>query len=51
VYLTDAGKALRGPVEEIWLRIDEELLKGLTPEEREVLSKLLRTWPRCQFHS
>ncbi|MEV0621643.1 MarR family transcriptional regulator [Nonomuraea sp. NPDC050404] len=51
VYLTDAGRALREPVEEIWLRTDEELLKDLTSEERELLTRLLRGWPRCQFHS
>ena len=41
VYLTDAGKALREPVEEIWIRTDEELQKGLGEAERELLARLL----------
>ncbi|MGR6913978.1 MarR family winged helix-turn-helix transcriptional regulator [[Actinomadura] parvosata] len=42
VYLTDAGKALREPVEAIWRRLDEDLQRGFTQEERELLAKLLR---------
>ncbi|AQZ68288.1 Transcriptional regulator, MarR family [[Actinomadura] parvosata subsp. kistnae] len=42
VYLTDAGKALREPVEAIWRELDADLQRGFTQEERELLAKLLR---------
>jgi DNA-binding MarR family transcriptional regulator len=42
VHLTDAGKALREPVEEIWRELDEDLQRGLDDTERELLSRLLR---------
>ncbi|MFG1709557.1 MarR family winged helix-turn-helix transcriptional regulator [Nonomuraea sp. M3C6] len=45
VYLTDTGKALREPVEEIWNRMDEELLKGFDAEERDLLARLVRAIP------
>ncbi|MFI7707683.1 MarR family winged helix-turn-helix transcriptional regulator [Nonomuraea sp. NPDC049480] len=44
VHLTDAGKALREPVEEIWSRMDEDLQRGLGDAERELLARLVRTW-------
>ncbi|MEO3873804.1 MarR family transcriptional regulator [Nonomuraea sp. B12E4] len=46
VYLTDAGKALREPVEEIWSRTDEELLRAFNPEERDLFARLVRAIPR-----
>lgn len=48
VHLTDAGKALREPVEEVWNRTDEDLLRGFDAEERELLVRLFRAVP---FHS
>ncbi|TMR94166.1 MarR family winged helix-turn-helix transcriptional regulator [Nonomuraea basaltis] len=42
VHLTDAGKALREPVEEIWSRMDEDLQRGLDDAERELLARLVR---------
>ncbi|WP_188197098.1 MarR family winged helix-turn-helix transcriptional regulator [Nonomuraea sp. SYSU D8015] len=42
VHLTDAGKALREPVEEIWTRMDEDLQRGLDDTERELLARLVR---------
>jgi DNA-binding MarR family transcriptional regulator len=42
VYLTDAGRALREPVEEVWLRTDQQLLSGFDPTERDLLARLLR---------
>jgi DNA-binding MarR family transcriptional regulator len=45
VHLTDAGKALREPVEEIWRELDEDLQRGLDATERELLSRFLRA--RC----
>ncbi|MEU7855332.1 MarR family transcriptional regulator [Nonomuraea sp. NPDC049141] len=42
VWLTDAGKAVREPVEQIWARMDEELLGAFDAEERDVFARLLR---------
>ncbi|TDC07435.1 MarR family transcriptional regulator [Nonomuraea longispora] len=42
VHLTDAGKALREPVEEIWTTMDEDLLRGFDPGERGLLAQLIR---------
>ncbi|MEW9549645.1 MarR family winged helix-turn-helix transcriptional regulator [Nonomuraea sp. NPDC050783] len=42
VHLTEAGRALRGPVEEIWREMDEELQRGLGDAERAALSRLVR---------
>ncbi|MDP4509598.1 MarR family winged helix-turn-helix transcriptional regulator [Nonomuraea turcica] len=42
VHLTDAGKALREPVEEIWTKMDENLLRGLADAERDLLTRLVR---------
>ncbi|MEV0827305.1 MarR family winged helix-turn-helix transcriptional regulator [Nonomuraea rubra] len=48
VYLTETGKALREPVEGIWAQLDEDLQRGFTAEERELLARFLRATPR--FH-
>ncbi|MFI7616241.1 MarR family winged helix-turn-helix transcriptional regulator [Nonomuraea terrae] len=45
VRLTDAGKALRAPVEDIWNRLEEELLHGFTAEERALLARLVHAMP------
>ncbi|MEW1846279.1 MarR family transcriptional regulator [Nonomuraea angiospora] len=45
VYLTDAGKALQKPVEDIWNRLDEELLRGFDADERGLLARLVRAMP------
>ncbi|GAA2215513.1 MarR family winged helix-turn-helix transcriptional regulator [Nonomuraea monospora] len=50
VYLTDTGKALREPVQQVWNQLDEDLQRGFTPEERELLAKLLRVTPDGRFH-
>ncbi|MGP3964431.1 MarR family winged helix-turn-helix transcriptional regulator [Nonomuraea sp. 3N208] len=42
VHLTDAGKALREPVEEIWNKLDEDLQRGLADAERDLLASLVR---------
>ncbi|MEO3801958.1 MarR family transcriptional regulator [Nonomuraea sp. B1E8] len=42
VHLTGAGKALREPVEEIWTTMDEDLLRGFDPGERDLLAQLIR---------
>ncbi|MFI6928032.1 MarR family winged helix-turn-helix transcriptional regulator [Nonomuraea spiralis] len=46
VHLTEAGKALREPVEEIWTRTDEQLQRGLNDTERDLLARLVRAMPR-----
>ncbi|MEU1728663.1 MarR family winged helix-turn-helix transcriptional regulator [Actinomadura sp. ATCC 39365] len=46
VHLTEAGKALREPVEAIWARTDEELQHGLDDTERALLSRLVRAIPQ-----
>ncbi|MFC4014738.1 MarR family winged helix-turn-helix transcriptional regulator [Nonomuraea purpurea] len=45
VYLTEAGKALREPVEAIWNRTEEELLRDFDDQERALLARLVRTIP------
>ncbi|MEZ7132391.1 MarR family winged helix-turn-helix transcriptional regulator [Nonomuraea sp. AD125B] len=45
VHLTEAGKALRDPVERIWHELDEDLQRGLDATERDVLSRLIRARP------
>ncbi|MGI5285893.1 MarR family winged helix-turn-helix transcriptional regulator [Nonomuraea polychroma] len=42
VHLTDAGKSLREPVEDIWNRLDEDLQRGLGDAERDLLARLVR---------
>ncbi|MER7364550.1 MarR family winged helix-turn-helix transcriptional regulator [Nonomuraea wenchangensis] len=42
VHLTEAGKALRDPVERIWHELDEDLQRDLDATERDVLSRLIR---------
>ncbi|MET8989790.1 MarR family winged helix-turn-helix transcriptional regulator [Nonomuraea wenchangensis] len=42
VHLTEAGKALRDPVERIWHELDEDLQRDLDAAERDVLSRLIR---------
>jgi len=41
VYLTEAGRALQGDVEQTWRRLEEEMFAGLTLEERILLRQLL----------
>ncbi|MEV4896604.1 MarR family transcriptional regulator [Nonomuraea sp. NPDC055795] len=41
VHLTEAGKALRAPVEEIWERNDREVLAQLAPEDRATMVRLV----------
>ncbi|MGH3089095.1 MAG: MarR family winged helix-turn-helix transcriptional regulator [Rubrobacteraceae bacterium] len=41
VFLTEGGKALDGPIAEIWRRSEEKLLDGLADEERGELLRLL----------
>jgi len=41
VYLTEAGREIRGAVERIWAELEEETLEGFSNEEREVLERLL----------
>jgi DNA-binding MarR family transcriptional regulator len=41
VYLTDAGREIRGAVERIWSELEDETLEGFSPEERATLERLL----------
>lgn len=41
VYLTENGKALREPVNSRWEGVEDRMLKGLSPEERVLLRRLL----------
>ncbi|MFG1619975.1 MarR family winged helix-turn-helix transcriptional regulator [Nonomuraea wenchangensis] len=47
VHLTEAGRALRDPVERIWHELDEDLQRDLDATERDVLSRLIRARPAC----
>lgn len=40
VYLTEAGRALQGGVEQAWRRLEDEMFDGLTLEERVLLRRL-----------
>ncbi|BBE23571.1 MarR family transcriptional regulator [Arthrobacter sp. MN05-02] len=42
VFLTDAGRALRGPVTEAWSRLQETVAAGLTDEEQDEFTRLAR---------
>lgn len=41
VFLTDAGRNLRDPVEQAWQRVDELSVAGLTEQEQLILRRLL----------
>lgn len=41
VYLTENGKDLREPVNSRWEGVEDRMLKGLSPEERALLRRLL----------
>ena len=42
VYLTEKGLAVREPIEQIWHKQQDKLLKGLTDEDRILLHKFLQ---------
>jgi DNA-binding MarR family transcriptional regulator len=39
VYLTEAGRAVQGDVQQIWHTLEEETFAGLSPEERALLRR------------
>lgn len=41
VYLTDAGREIRGAVETVWATLEKETLEGFSAEERVTLERLL----------
>lgn len=41
VCLTDRGRALRGPVEDLWQGIEDRAFEGMSEEEKLVLKRLL----------
>jgi len=42
VYLTEKGIKIRGPIEQIWKKQQEKLLKGLSADGRKLLNQLLK---------
>ena len=42
VYLTDAGREIRGAVEGIWAELEEQTMAGFSQDERETLEHLLQ---------
>jgi DNA-binding MarR family transcriptional regulator len=41
VYLTDAGREIRGDVERVWAELEEQTFEGFSEEERGRLEQLL----------
>ncbi len=41
VYLTEAGRAIRGAAEEVWQELDTLVFQGFSAEERECLDRML----------
>ena len=41
VYLTDAGREIRGSVERVWAQLEKQTLEGFSAEERATLERLL----------
>ncbi|MGC9359548.1 MAG: MarR family winged helix-turn-helix transcriptional regulator [Anaerolineae bacterium] len=41
VYLTDAGRAVREPLDKGWCELESQIQAGLSEEERETLQRLL----------
>ncbi|HDQ73537.1 MAG TPA: MarR family transcriptional regulator [Chloroflexi bacterium] len=41
VYLTEAGRAIRGAVEEMWRALDTQAFRGFSAEEKETLDRML----------
>ncbi|RKD25831.1 MarR family transcriptional regulator [Ammoniphilus oxalaticus] len=42
VYLTDEGRALQKPVQDVWKQQQEKLLDGISSEEKLILRRLMR---------
>lgn len=42
VYLTDAGRNIRGAVERVWAELERETFRGLSEQERDTLGQLLK---------
>ena len=42
VYLTDKGLAVREPIEKVWRKQQDRLLKGMTAENRVLLNEFLQ---------
>ena len=42
VYLTEKGIKIRDPIERIWKKQQEKLLKGLSADGRKLLNQLLK---------
>ena len=46
VHLTDAGRALRGPVTEMWRSLERLAARDLTPEQIEAFTRSARVITR-----
>lgn len=42
VYLTEKGRLLQKPVEQVWRKQQEKLLEGILPEEKLMLRRLMK---------
>ena len=42
VFLTDEGRQIRKPIDEIWEQHQEKMLKGISAEELSILKRLLQ---------
>lgn len=42
VYLTEAGRSIRGAVERVWSQLEEQTLDGFSVEEHDMLDRLLQ---------
>lgn len=41
VWLTEHGRSLRGPVEQLWRQVERKILQGLDGSERELVERAL----------
>ncbi|MEO4053230.1 MarR family transcriptional regulator [Solibacillus sp. CAU 1738] len=42
VFLTEEGRQIRGPIDEIWAKHQDKMLKGINLEEQLILKRLLQ---------
>lgn len=42
VFLTEEGRTIRGPIDEIWEKHQDKMLKGISQEEQLLLKRLLQ---------
>ena len=42
VFLTEEGREIRGPIDDIWEKHQDKMLKGINQEEQQLLKRLLQ---------